>query len=337
MDGEIRVAQVGVQGHCEDVLRGIPEIGKCRLVAAARSYPNEDLGRLTRSPAWSKDGRVYDDYRKMLDEAKPDIVATFAPYAHNGTVNIEAVKRGCHVFSEKPVAVSVAELDTLRAERDRRKVQVTAMLPMRTFPAFVAARDAVKQGKIGEPVLLSAQKSYKFGAIRPDYYKKRETYGGSFPWVAIHAVDFMRFVSGLDFASVTALHAVKDHPAYPECEDCGAALFEMTNGGQGTLTFDYFRPRKAPSHGDDRLRVVGTKGFVEVRLTDKPFCELTTDDDPSVQLPLPESQVNMFVGFVESLRTGKPHVLTSDEALRATEVAIKARDSADTKKTISLR
>ncbi len=336
MDGEISVAQVGVQGHCDDVLRGIPEISKCKLVAAVKSFPDEDLGRIKRSLAWSKDVRVYDDYRKMLDEAKPDIVATFAPYAKNGKINIEAVNRGCHVFSEKPVAASVADLDALRAARDQQKVQVTAMLPMRTAPAFVAAREAVKQGKIGEPVLLSAQKSYKFGTSRPDYYKKRETYGGSFPWVSIHGIDFMRFVSGLDFASVTALHAVKGHPGYPECEDCGAALFGMTNGGQGTLTFDYFRPKKALSHGDDRLRVVGTKGFVEVRLTEKPFCELMTDDDEPKQLPLAESQVNMFVRFVESLRTGKPHVLTSDDALRATEVAIKARDSADAKKTISL-
>jgi predicted dehydrogenase len=336
MDGEIRVAQVGVQGHCEDVLGGVPKISKCRLVAAAKSFPGENLSRIRLSSAWSKDARVYDDYRKMLDEVRPDIVTTFAPYAANGGINIEAVTRGCHVFSEKPVAASVAELDALRAARDRQKVQVTAMLNMRTFPAFVAARDAVRQGRIGEPVLLAAQKSYQWGPSRPDYYKKRETYGGSFPWVAIHAIDFMRFVSGLDFASVTALQAVKGHPGYPECEDCGAALFGMANGGQGALTFDYFRPRKATSHGDDRLRVVGTKGIVEVRLTNKPFCELMTDDSLPAQLPLPESEVNMFVGFVESLRTGKPHVLTSDDALRATEVAIKARDSADTRKTIPL-
>lgn len=335
-NGEIRVAQVGVQGHFGDVVQGIPKLANCRLVAVAKSWPEENIGPLKRTPAWTDQVRVFDDSRKMLDEIKPDLVAVFAPYAQNGKVNIEAARRGCHVFSEKPIAASMEDLGALRAARDTMKIRVTAMLPMRTFPVFVAARQAVEQGQIGEPVLISAQKSYKFGTTRPAYYKKRGTYGGSILWVAIHAIDFIRYVSGLDYARVTALHAVKGHPDYPECEDCGALLFGMKNGGQATLTFDYFRPNKATSHGDDRLRVVGTKGIVEVRLTDKPFCELVTNDAGPKQLPLPESDKNVFVDFVESIRAGTPHILSPEDPFRATEVAIKARDSADGKKTISL-
>lgn len=334
--GALRVAQIGAQGHYGDVQRGIPKLEDCQLTAVAKSWPEEKLDRLRKSPACTPQTRVYDDYRKMLDEVKPDIVAVFAPYARNGEVNIEAARRGCHVFSEKPIAASMKDLDRLRAERDKAKIRVTAMLPMRTFPPFAAAHQAVKEGLIGEPILVSAQKSYKWGTSRPWYYKRRKDYGGSILWVSIHAIDFIRYVSGLEYASVTARQAVKGHAEYPECEDCGALLFEMTNGGQGTLTFDYFRPAKATSHGDDRLRVVGLEGIVEVRLTDKTFCELTTNAQSPRQLPLPESNVNLFVDFVTAVRGGKPHILSPADPFRATEVAIKARQSADTKATVPL-
>lgn len=332
----LRVVQIGTQGHYGDIVSGIPAAGNCRLVAVAQSFPDEEVSRLKTTPAWSNETKVYADYRKMLEEMKPDIVAVFAPYAHNGQVNIEAAGRGCHVISEKPLASTLDELETLRGARDRNKVRVTAMLAMRLQAGMTAAHKAVKAGSIGEPLLISAQKSYVWGGKRPWYFKHRRNYGGSIPWVAIHAIDFIRYVAGVDFASVTARQAVKVHKDYPECEDCGALLFDLDNGGQATLTFDYFRPSKAGSHGDDRLRVAGAEGVVEVRITDKTFCELITDQQGPTQLPLTDERRNIFVDFVDSIRGTGPHFLTAEDPFRATEVALKARDAADRRVTVAL-
>lgn len=334
--GPLRVAQIGVQGHFGDVMTGIPQLPECRLVAVARSSPDENVESLARFPAWHDGVAVFDDYREMLDEAKPDVVTVFCPYAHNGRANLEAVRRGCHVLSEKPIASSVAELEMLRRERDRAGVRLSAVLPMRLHPAFAAAHLAVKEGRIGEPLCISAQKSYRWGDSRPWYFKRREDYGGSIPWVAIHAIDFIRFVTGLDYADVTARQAAKVHTDYPECEDCGALLFTMRNGGQATLTFDYLRPQKAASHGDDRIRVAGSKGVVEVRLSGTPFCELVTQDAEARQLDLPKSERNVFVDFVHELRGEGTHFLAPEDPFRATEVALKAREAADRKTTMAL-
>ena len=332
----LRVAQIGMQGHFGDIVKGIPKIDDCQLVAVARSWPEETIEDLRKFPACTPETRVYDDYRKMFDDIRPDVVATFAPYAHNGRVNIEAARHGCHIISEKPIAATMAELDRLRAERDKHRVRITALLPLRLAPAFAAAHQAVKEGRIGEPLVISAQKSYRWGTNRPWYFKLRKDYGGSIPWVAIHAIDFIRFVTGLDYANVTARQAVKVHKDYPECEDCGAILFEMSNGGQTTLTFDYLRPKKANSHGDDRLRVAGSKGIVEVRLSSETFCELTTNDTEPVQLPLPDSRKNVFIDFVQELRSQGKHFLSPEDPFRATEVAIRTREAADKRITVPL-
>jgi predicted dehydrogenase len=336
LSGPIRVVQIGMQGHFGDIATGIPKVEDCRLAAVARSFPDEPIEKLKESPFWSADTRVFDDYRRMLDEIKPNLVAVFAPYAHNGPINIEAVRHGCHVISEKPLASTLEDLDRLRAERDRAGVRVSAVLTMRFQPGLAAAHQAVKDGAIGEPLLISAQKSYMWGANRPWYFKLRKNYGGSIPWVAIHAIDFIRFVTGLDYKSVTARQAVKVHKDYPECEDCGALLFDMGNGGQATLTFDYFRPAKSGSHGDDRIRVAGSKGIVEVRITKQTFCELITEEHGPTQLSLPDSERNIFIDFVDSLRGIRPHFLSPEDPFRTTEVALKARDAADRRTTVAL-
>lgn len=332
----LRVAQIGMQGHCGHVMNAIPNVENCRLVAIARSEPGEDIERLQQTPAWTDQTRVFDDWRKMLDEVKPDIVATFMPYALNGKVNIEAAQRGCHVISEKPLAPTMEQLNALREARERTGVRVTALLPMREQPEFAAARKAVRDGLIGEPVLISAQKSYRWGNNRPEYYKQRKTYGGSILWVAIHAIDFIRSVTGLDFASVTARHTVKVHKDYPECEDCGALLFDLSNGGQATLTFDFLRPAKAGSHGDDRLRVVGSKGIVEVIAARKPRCELITNDAEPKDLEGVDTGVRLFEDFAALIRGDRPYYLSPEEPFRANEVAIKARDAADMRTTVKL-
>ena len=362
---KIRVAQIGMEGHWGEIREGLPLTENCELAAVVMIPPYDDDKELNeyykqRCPAFTDQTRVYiDDYRKMLDEVKPDIVATFMPYGRMGEVNIEAARHGCHILTEKPIAQSLSELDALRNELNKSGKHLTAMLPFRKMGPFVAAHEAVKKGLIGEPLLITSQKSYRWGGGRPDYFKTRKEYGGSIPWVAIHAIDWIRFVTGLDYTEVTARQmsinrgkpqgnedfvgassatnrAARRHK-YPECEDHGAMLFEMNNGGQATLNFDYLRPLKAPSHQDDRIRVAGSEGILEVR-NGKPtlFCEIMTHTSEPKPLAVPEIKANLLVDFVAELRGGKPVWVPQADAFRATEVALKARDSADTRKTITL-
>ncbi|MGB9626054.1 MAG: Gfo/Idh/MocA family protein [Phycisphaerae bacterium] len=333
----MRLAMIGMQGHYKYVADAVRDILDCRLEALARSAPDEKIEKAKENRPWIADAKVYDDYRRMLDEVKPDVVGVFMPIARMGEGCIEAVRRGCHVASEKPLASSLDELHRLREERDKAGVRITMFLIMRMGPEWIAARRAVREGRIGEPVLMSAQKSYRWSdGERPDYYRKRATYGGTIPWVAIHSIDLIRYVTGLEYAGVTARHAVKVHRDYPECEDIASMLFEMKNGAEATVTIDYLRPSKAPSHGDDRLRVVGSKGIVEVRSTRQVFCEIITEEEGPRELPRQDKFRPVLADFIDSLREGRPHIMAAEDPFVATEVAIKAREAADTRKTIAL-
>jgi predicted dehydrogenase len=334
MADKLRVATIGTIGHIAYILDGLKADPTCTFVAAARTEPDERLDPVLDSEPAKRDGpKVYDDYRRMLDEIKPDVACVCMEYYRNAEGCIAAAEHGCHVICEKPIATELADLDRLRETVGRMGVRLTALFATRFEGHFLAARKAVANGLIGQPVLAFGQKSYKF-ATRPDWYKDRRTYGGTILWVAIHAIDFVRFVTGLEYTCVAGHQANKAHPDYPGLEDCGALLFGLSNGGQAVITFDYLRPSHAGSHGDDRLRIAGTTGVLELRPGDD-VCQAITNRQAIVELQH-EGDVNLFADFVKELRGQGRHLIGPDEPFRVMEVALKAREAADTGRTISL-
>lgn len=323
----LRVGLIGTIGHVNYVLDGIPRLDGVELAAAAKGVPEDDLKRVRRHDAFSDATTFYEDWREMLDREDLDIVSVCRPYPMNAEASIEALNRGLHVVSEKPVATSLADLGRLEAAVEASDARMTAMFGMRYVPAFQAARAAVAEGAIGRPVLATGQKSYKFGT-RPDFFRQRETYGGSILWVAIHAVDFIRYVAGVEYVQVAALHGNTVKTDYPGCEDVGGILFGLDGGGTATVNLDYLRPSTAPTHGDDRLRIVGSEGVVEV--TDcGDRAVLIREGEPPRDLPLPEPG-NLLVDLVGELRGEGTHIIGPREATYVTCVCLLAREAADT-------
>lgn len=334
MAGTLRVATIGAVGHVNYLVDGLKADPTCTFVAAARHEEGERLEPVLNSEAAKRDQpKVYGDYRQMLDEVRPDIVCVCMKYYRNAEGCVAAAERGCHILCEKPIATELADLQRVREAVQRAGVRLTGMFGYRFDRRFQAAKKAVAEGLIGEPSLAFGQKSYKFGT-RPEWYKDRRTYGGTIPWVAIHAIDFVRYVTGMEYTSVTAQQANKAHPEYPGLEDCGALLFGLSNGGQAVITFDYLRASKADGHGDDRLRVAGSEGVLEVRPADD-CCQAITHKQAVVELQH-NGDIDLFADFVKELRGQGQHLIGPEEALRLTEVALKAREAADTGRTIGL-
>ena len=98
------------------------------------------------------------------------------------------------------------------------------------------------------------------------------------------------------------------------------------------ITLDYLRPKTAPSHGDDRLRIAGSEGVVEV--IDGRTHLIQNDCEPC-ELPL-EKETDFLVDFVRELDGEGNHVIGPDEAIRVTRICLKARESADTGESLDL-
>lgn len=330
----LRVGLIGRDGHTGIILGSIPKLKNVQWTAYAKSRPDESSAWVRENPAGRSQTRVYDHYKEMLGKEDVDVVGVCLPYYQNAEASIAAARAGVHVLSEKPAATSLPDLVRLEQEIRRSGVRYSIMLDMRAQPIFQAARKAVGQGMVGEPILISSQKSYQYGTERPWFYKDRKTYGGTIPWVGIHALDYMRWVSGQEYAQVAAFEGNKAHPQTPGCEDHAALLFRLANGGTATCHLDFLRPQTAPTHGDDRLRIAGSEGVLEAwEVGDR--VTVISSKGKSGELPLPPA-VDFFSTFVAELRGEGQHLLTAEEAFSITRICLKARDAADTGMWVTL-
>lgn len=119
-----------------------------------------------------------------------------------------------------------------------------------------------------------------------------------------------------------------------ETEDHASILLRMSNGASATARLDYLRPEMAPSHGDDRIRIAGTKGVVEVTYAD-PMIRVVTESKRPYEVK-PEPTENLFVDFVQSLREKRQPRITADDSISITRLVLKARQAADELKLLEL-
>jgi predicted dehydrogenase len=329
----LRIGQIGTDGHQNMVLNGISKIEGAQLVACAKGHSEDVLEKIKKHEAFTSQTQVYDHFEDMIEKEELDLVSICRPYSLNAEAAIYVAQKGIDIVCEKPVATTLSDLDLLEKTVLSQKIRLTAMFGMRLSPAFRAAKKAVMEGLIGQPILATGQKSYKFGT-RPAFFKQRETYGGTIPWVAIHAIDYTRWVSGLEYTQVAALHGNLNHPTYPGCEDQGGILFRFENGGTAMINLDYLRPSTAPTHGDDRLRIAGTEGVIEV--TDcGTRTHLIREGDAPRDLSL-EPEEDFLVNLYQE-RIGKAqHIVGPNEAIRVTRICLLAREAADTQQILPL-
>ena len=321
MSGVIRlkIALIGITGHIEYVFQSAAMRSDLHIVGAARGNPEENFDAFARR--FGKDIPLFDDLRQMLDKTKPDAVAVAPWFCHGADIAIECLKRGLHVYCEKPLATTLDKLDELTRVWENSGRALDGMFGLRYAPWFLAVRQAVENGEIGQVRQIHAQKSYRLGR-RGALYHSQALYGGILPWVGIHAMDWAVQLGG-DFTWVQGLHSRRENRGHGELEVSSAALMELQNGVIATVTADFLRPTGSARHDDDRLRVTGTCGMIEA-FDGRVFLE---NDQPKRELILPEPIAPM-ADFLDSVGTPRSADLTRS-ALSVTRAALLARDSAN--------
>ena len=148
------------------------------------------FGRDVHAPAFHSDRRCEvvcvvgrDDWREMVDSSTVDAVSIAVPPAAQPAVVLEAVKRGKHVFCEKPAASSVAGArEMLRAARDAGVVHGIDFL----FPELAPwrrARELLAAGEIGplRHFAYTWRVETQASRLRADTWKSRSQEGGGAP------------------------------------------------------------------------------------------------------------------------------------------------------------
>ena len=292
----------------------------------------------------------------MLDEVKPDLANVSTALVNLGRWNLECARRGIPFATEKPMAFNLDELAELweacggRGSREAPSPltplppgergtgdSVLLVYPIQGMlgePAFTPAHDAVKAGRIGTPLASYHQKSYRWGS-RPESYKDRGSFPGLTPWVGIHALAWMHWILGDSFTEVTGWEGMQARPAYPACASQAGLLLRQAQGGFALLSLDYLRPAAAPTHGDERMRIAGTRGVVELGGALR-GCVLTTEQEGPREIQPDAALEDPYTQFARAVRRECAPPMLLRDAFRVTEIAFLAQRAVETGQPVAL-
>jgi len=327
----MKICMIGVRGHNNYVFETMAENHEDKIIGVAAGSVGDAAGDLAaKCKEIGHAAQVFDRVEDMLDRLEPNVVTVACQFADHASVAGEALKRGIHVFCEKPIATTLDDLDNLNEIWKKSNAHLSAMLGIRYHRHFYTAWRRVKAGAIGNVRLMHAQKSYKLGQ-RDQLFKSRRRSGGTIPWVGSHAVDWLLWFSGETFESVTASYSRQFNRGHGELEMSALCHFTMSNDVFASVSIDYLRPRNAPTHGDDRIRIAGSEGVIEVR-DEKVFLINSATDGEEIVPVLCDRRI--FDDFLRQIKGEGECLITAEDAFTVTRACLLARQSADEKRTV---
>ena len=115
---KVRFGMVGCGGFARYHMRQMADFAECEIVGLADTSDHQLKLTLDAFPAFSALPKS-DDYRKMLDDSKPDAVVISTPHTLHTEQVLECFDRGIHVLVDKPMVTTVADAHQVIDARDR--------------------------------------------------------------------------------------------------------------------------------------------------------------------------------------------------------------------------
>jgi len=191
---------------------------------------------------------TYSDYRKLIEEQKPDAVSITVPTSEHEQVATFALRAGVHVLVEKPIASTVEEGQRLidLAQEVDRKLMVGHII--RFNPAIQELKARLEAGELGKIFQIFCRRAGPFPARIRDV--------GVVVDLAPHDVDIMRFLTGMDPLRVFAETEQRIHTDH---EDMLFGLLRFPHGITAALEINWLTPTKIRE-----TLVLGEKGMFRV-------------------------------------------------------------------------
>ena len=179
---KVTLGVIGYDGHLAEVLDRLPDFPDVELaaIADAGSDPRATASAL-RNPSVAR-ARRYQDYAAMLDREHLDCVAICNHDGGRAAAIVACAERKLDVIAEKPFAITRREFQSVVSAVEKNHVHAGMLLPMRFDPPYLAMKQIVDSGEIGEIAQIDAQKSYQLD-VRPEWQKRARTYGSTILWI----------------------------------------------------------------------------------------------------------------------------------------------------------
>jgi xylose dehydrogenase (NAD/NADP) len=221
-----------------------------RLVAVASRDPARAAGYATE---WGIE-RAHGSYEALVADPEVDVVYVPLPNHLHAEWTVRAARAGKHVLCEKPLALTVEEVDAVATAARESGVVVTEGFVYRHHPQTLEVKDLVDGGAVGRVQLVRG--TFRFTLDRPNDIRFRPEWGGGCLWdVGCYPLSFTRFVLGEEPMEVAGTQVL------------GPSGVDEAFAGQLRFPRGVLAQVDAGFRSDPRtaLEIVGTEGTILVR------------------------------------------------------------------------
>jgi glucose-fructose oxidoreductase len=252
---KIGYAVVGLGHFAQDAILPAFKNAKknSRLVALVSGDPTKHrvIGKRYKVPVYG-----YDQFEECL--ASPDVDAVYIalPNSMHAEYTVRAARAGAHVLCEKPMALDENQcMEMIRAAEDS-DVKLMTAYRLHFESANLAAMEAVRKGKIGEPRIFSS--SFSFQIQGPNIRIDREA-GGGVAWdIGVYCVNAARYLFRSEPEEVFAFRVKGKDERFAETEEAVSAVLRFPEDRLASFNVSF---GAAPT---STYQLVGTKGSLRL-------------------------------------------------------------------------
>ena len=292
--------------------------------------------------------RQYTDYKVMLAEEKPELVAIATESGEHAHIALDCIAAGCNVIIEKPIALSIQDANAIIAAAKEKGVLVCANHQNRFNKSVQYIRKAMEEGRFGK--LFHGTAHIRWNRNQ-DYYTQapwRGTWaqdGGALMNQCIHNIDLLRWMMGSEIDEVFAYTDNLTHP-FIEAEDLGMALVKFSNGSYGIIegttniyprnleeTLYIFGQTGTVKAGGKSVNVIEEWDFADGK-DDPDFVKQTYHEDPPNVYGF--GHTPLYADVIDAIKTGREPYVTGEDGKRALELVLAIYKSAKEGKPVKL-
>ncbi len=304
---------------------------------------NEAAARRRADEFGLKEAKVSTDLGDVLTATTPDVVFDVTvPQAHVA-VTLEALRHGCHILGEKPMADTMENARTMVAAAEKAG-RIYAVIQNRRYdPQVRRMRNFLASGAIGP--LTTVNSDFYIGAHFGGFREQMKHV--LLLDMAIHTLDAARFISQADPVSVICkewnpVGSWYDHDA------SAAAVFEMTQG----IVYTYrgsWCAEGLNTTWESEWRIIGEKGSAKWNGGDEFQAQVVTrtggfhSEVANIEVPPYDSQektgghAGVIREFLSCVRKGgMPETICTDN-IKSLAMVFSAIESAEQGKTVKVR
>jgi len=269
----------------ERLLPSIIEAPNSQLVAIASRRAGASKATFEKYAPRSADSvNCYDDMDSLINDK--NIEAVYCPMANEEHAEwaLKAIAADKHVLIEKPMALTVKDIEAIESAAKKANVKVMEGFMYRFHPQHKRVQEIVESGLIGE--VLSARASYSFLMKQARMYRinRSMAQGGGAMWdIGPYAIHSLRWCFGqkgkpMEPKSVIAHAKLNEHGA----DIVTSGVLDFGKDAKGRARFGHFdisfeRSRKS------EYEIIGTKGWIKchaawVFQNDVPVISWATED-----------------------------------------------------------